>query len=57
VQLTRPQIEAVLAVARSIDAKPGDLNQFLPTVAQRAVFRGAMKALEQVRDTTPETTT
>ena len=49
VWLTLQQIEAVLQVAQVIDAKPESLEAVLPGLGERAAFRGAVTALQNVR--------
>ena len=48
VRLTHAQRDAVLDLARQVDAEPESLRQFLPTVGQRAAFRGAVKTLGEI---------
>ena len=54
VWLTCQQIDAVLAVAEVIDAKPGKLEAILPEAGERAAFRGAVTALRNVSNATSE---
>lgn len=49
VQLTWPQVEAVLRVAASVDDQAGDLEKVLPEAGTRAAFRGAITTLQAVK--------
>jgi len=49
VWLTLQQIDALLAAARVIDAKPEALETVLPEPGDRFAFRGAITALRKVR--------
>jgi hypothetical protein len=48
VRLTTSQVDAVLLLAREVDGAPESLRRFLPTVGQRAAFRGAVKTLGEI---------
>ena len=48
VRLNCQQVEAVLAVAEVIDAKPESLTAILPERSNRMAFRGAITALQNV---------
>lgn len=48
-QLTWPQIEAVLALAKAADKIPGALNHYLPERGQRAALRGAVEVLTRLK--------
>jgi len=52
VRLTWAQVEALVTVAAQVDAEPATLDEFLPERAQRMAFRGAVKALQHLHDTT-----
>jgi len=52
VWLTLRQIDALLAAARVIDAKPEALEAVLPERGDRAAFRGAIAALHKVKGAT-----
>jgi len=48
VQLTWPQIEALLAVATAIDVNAESLRTVLPEARTRAAFRGAVTTLQDI---------
>lgn len=54
IRLTHAQRDAVLDLAREVDAEPESLRRFLPTVGQRAAFRGVVKTLGEIGQASAE---